>query len=65
MVSRISGRFISFYADDLSDMIVDDILDDLVLELQSIENKSDKTYITPENQLIAQDLLQMVFEYEN
>lgn len=37
MISSIAGRFISFYADDLSQMILDDILIDTARELNQIE----------------------------
>ncbi len=40
MISRISGRFISFYADDLAEMLIDDILRETAEELNEIEMKS-------------------------
>ena len=48
MISRISGRYISFYADDLAGMIIDDILGDTVRELEEIERVSRKVYVGEE-----------------
>jgi hypothetical protein len=44
MISRISGRYISFYADDLASMLLDDILADTVKELEIIESQTRKVY---------------------
>lgn len=30
MISKIAGRYISFYSDDLADMLIDDILEETV-----------------------------------
>lgn len=45
MVSRISGRFISFYSDELTDLLLDDFLEEVALDLQRIENTNAKSYI--------------------
>ena len=37
LISRISGRFISFYADDLAAMIMDDLLGDAAKDIQKLE----------------------------
>ncbi|CAG9318386.1 unnamed protein product [Blepharisma stoltei] len=39
LISRVSAKYIAYYADSLSDLIIDDILIDTVHELQSIENR--------------------------
>ena len=35
----MGGRMIYYYADDLTELLIDDILKDTVVELQQIENK--------------------------
>lgn len=43
MLSKMGGRLINFYADDLAEMLLNDFLADTVVELQKIEEKqSDK-----------------------
>jgi len=37
MLARMGGRMISFYSDDLTDMLLDDFLLDTAAELQKIE----------------------------
>lgn len=38
-VSKMGGRMMYYYADDLTELLIDDILKDTVIELQEIENK--------------------------
>lgn len=37
MLSKMGGRLIHYYADDLTEMLLDDILLDTVMELQVVE----------------------------
>lgn len=37
LISKISGRFISFYADDLTEMLLDDFLGEVVTDMDQIE----------------------------
>ncbi len=39
MLARMGGRLISFYADDLAEMLLNDFLGETVLDLQAIEGK--------------------------
>lgn len=49
MLSKMGGRMIHYYADDLTDMLVDDILYDTVVELQNIEEKERNTHTVNES----------------
>jgi hypothetical protein len=40
----MGGRMISFYADDLADLLFEDFLDETVLDLQRIEKLAVKQY---------------------
>ena len=57
MVSKIAGRYISFYADDLTEMLLDDMLLDTAEELNEIENKANKIYVGEETKKLAEDAL--------
>tara|TARA_B110000285_G_C14889165_1_gene497699 strand:- start:393 stop:506 length:114 start_codon:yes stop_codon:yes gene_type:complete len=37
MISKMGGRLIHYYADDLTDLLLEDVLMDTVMELQVIE----------------------------
>jgi hypothetical protein len=39
MLSKMGGRLINFYADDLAEMLLQDFLKETALELQNMENK--------------------------
>jgi len=39
MLSKMGGRLISFYADDLADLLLQDFLVETALELQNMESK--------------------------
>lgn len=39
LISRVSAKYIAYYAEDLSDLILDDILIDITQELQEIDQK--------------------------
>lgn len=65
MISRISGRYISFYADDLASMLLDDILVDTVKELEVIEKQTRKVYVGEESKVLAEDMLVMISSYQN
>jgi hypothetical protein len=39
MLSKMGGRLISFYADDLAEMMLADFLEETAIELQRLENQ--------------------------
>lgn len=40
MLSKMAGRLITFYADDLANLLFEDILGETVKDLQAIEQKT-------------------------
>ena len=44
MLAKMGGRLISFYADELADMLIDDYLRETAIELQNIEQSEKKNY---------------------
>lgn len=44
MLSKMSGRLIAFYADDLADAIVEDLLADAAVDMNKIEAKERDKY---------------------
>ena len=65
MVSKIAGWYISFYADDLTEMLLDDMLYDTALELNDIEDKCNKVYVGEETKKLAEDALCMLTAFQN
>lgn len=39
MLSKMGGRLIAFYSDDLAALLLDDFLSEVVLDLKQIESK--------------------------
>jgi hypothetical protein len=39
MLSKMGGRMMHYYSDDLTDLLLDDILEDVAKDLQAIEHK--------------------------
>jgi hypothetical protein len=39
MLSKMGGRMMHYYSDDLAEMLLEDILADTVLEMQIVEQK--------------------------
>jgi hypothetical protein len=44
MMARMGGKLMNFYADDLTDALLDDLLGDIVIDLQHIEAKERKKH---------------------
>ena len=65
MISKISGRYISFYADELTDMLLDDFLLETAEALNENERKTRKTYVGEEAKTMAEDALLMMEELKN
>ena len=65
MLSKMGGRLISFYADDIADLLLHDFLAETALELQTMEAKSQKDYSGNEAEIYAQSLLQNLAEYQS
>ena len=64
MLSRMGGRIISFYADDLADLLLDDFLKETAEDLQNIEKMSRKNYAERETEQLAKNILQELADYQ-
>lgn len=53
MLSKMGGRYIYYHADDLTDMLLEDILKDTVIELQMIEHKMRDSVTADEGHQLA------------
>lgn len=65
MLSKMGGRYIHYHSDDLTDMLLDDILQETVIELQNIESKMKKSAYEGESKKLAENLLQHITDYQN
>lgn len=65
MLSKMSGRLINFYSDDLAELLLDDFLLETVGELQMIEKHTAKEYATSEAKQVAKNLLHTLVQYQN
>ncbi len=44
MLSKMGGRLINFYADDIAELLLEDFLKETALELQRMESNALKDY---------------------
>lgn len=65
LVSKIAGRYISFYSDELAELLLDDILEETVFEMQKVENQVKRTYINDQQKVIAEEIMSMLIDYDN
>lgn len=65
MLSKMGGRYIYYHADELTDMLLEDILKDTVIELQMIEHKMRDAVAADEGHQLASNLLQHIVDYQN
>ena len=63
MLSRMGGRLISFYADDLADLLLEDFLSETAQDLQRIEKLTRKQYAEKETEQLANNILQELADY--
>jgi hypothetical protein len=59
----MGGRLISFYSDDIAELLLDDFLAETVLELQKMEKDARKDYSDNEAKFLAQNLLKTLVDY--
>ena len=63
MLSKMGGRLIAFYADDLAELMFEDFLSETVQSLQSIEDKTRAKLSDVETDKLAADILDVIKEY--
>ena len=65
MLSKMGGRMISFYADDLTELLLEEFLGETVVELQKIEEKSADKLVQEDAKLYAENLLKNLVDYQS
>jgi len=65
MLSKMGGRVVHYYSDDLTEMLLDDILADTVRELQAVEQKQKNTFVVNESKQLAENLLKHIVDFES
>lgn len=65
MLSKMGGRLISFYADDLAEMLLSDFLGETAMELQRLESQQLKDYSGEEAKLCAETLMKNLVDYQS
>ena len=60
----MAGRLITFYADDLANLLFEDILSETVQDLQQIETKTRKVYQEKHTESVMKDILGVLAEYQ-
>lgn len=63
MMSKMGGRLIHFYADDLTEMLLDDMLLDTVIELQNVEQKERESNTIHESKQMAENLMKHIVDF--
>lgn len=53
MLSKMSGRLIAFYSDDLAELLLDDFLIETAMELQRLEKEALKDFSNDEAKNVA------------
>ena len=64
MLSKMAGRLITFYADDLASLLFEDILSETVQDLQKIEVLARKEYSEKQTEAAMKDILGYLAEYQ-
>jgi hypothetical protein len=64
MLSKMGGRLIAFYADDLAELMLEDFLSETAKSLQQIEEKTRAKFSDQETDKLAADILNVIKEYQ-
>lgn len=65
MLSKMGGRLISFYADDIAELFLDDFLKDTAKELMRIESLQRDKYVGEEAKCMAENMLKAIVDYQS
>lgn len=64
MLSKMSGRLIAFYSDDLADALVDDLLREAAIDMNKIEEKERNKYQQKESAQLAEAIMEQIADYK-
>lgn len=65
MLSKMGGRLIAFYADDLATMLFEDFLTETITDLQTIEDKNRAEMTSEETKEVVENILGVIKDYQN
>ena len=64
-MARMGGKLINYYSQDLTQLLLDDILKEVAIDLQNCEKKQKRRKEANQGQKLAQDLLGHLVDYQN
>jgi hypothetical protein len=63
MLAKMGGRMMHYYADDLADMMLEDMLSDVAMDLQVIEHKQRDKVVINESKQLAENILKHITDF--
>jgi len=63
MLAKMGGRMMHYYADDLAEMMLDDMLGDVAIDLQLIEHKQRDKVAIHESKQLAENIMKHITDF--
>jgi hypothetical protein len=63
MLSKMGGTLMHYYSDDLTDLLLEDILEDVAKDLQAIELKQREKNVVHESKAMAENILKHISDF--
>lgn len=65
MMARMGGKLIHFYQDELTELLLEDFLEEIVKDLQVIEQKERKKIVINQSKDLAENLLKHIVDFQS
>ena len=65
MMARMGGKLIHFYQDELTELLLEDFLQEIVKDLQVIEQKERKKIVINQSKDLAENLLKHIVDFQS
>ncbi len=65
MMARMGGKLIHFYQDELTELLLEDFLEEIVRDLQVIEQKERKKIVINHSKDLAENLLKHIVDFQS
>lgn len=65
MLSKMGGRMMHYYSDDLTELLLDDILGEIAIDLQKIESKQKDKIVVNESKALAENIMQHINDFQS
>mmetsp|Transcript_2451 Transcript_2451/g.3748 ORF Transcript_2451/g.3748 Transcript_2451/m.3748 type:complete len:80 (-) Transcript_2451:135-374(-) len=65
MLSKMGGRMMHYYSEELVDLLLEDFLEETAVELQNIEEKERSSQKFSEGKDLAENLLNHINEFQS